>query len=76
MKTKNDEEPLALKKEIDALCKRNMELLAIRQKKLERIQEKLGAKYPKWAKEHPDLSSTTNLIFSSLLVKAPNGHKR
>lgn len=65
-----------LEKEIDALCKRNMELLDIRQKKIDRIREKLGDEYPKWAREHPDLASNTNLIFSSLLVKAPNGHKR
>ena len=75
MKAKSGETQ-ALKKEIDALCKRNMEQLAIRRQKLERIRNKLGNEYPKWAAEHPDLSSTTDLIFSSLLTKAPNGHKK
>lgn len=76
MKHYKDKETRLLNKEIDDLCKRNMELFALREQKLERIRSKLGDQYPKWAAEHPELSSTIDIVFSSLLTKAPNGHKK
>jgi hypothetical protein len=72
----NEDEIDILKKEIEALRKRSTELFELREQKLERIRNKMGLSYPEWAEKHPELSSTTNIIFSSLKATEHNGHKK
>jgi hypothetical protein len=75
VRTREDKKLVSLKKEIEVLRKRNAELFELREMKLDGIRNKLGASYPTWAAKHPELSSTSSIILSSLKVTAHNGHK-